>query len=73
MCKDRAALDAENAANSEEVEAVVENFYAIINSIDPKAMEVNCFWTAFVGDVSVGDYANKDEVDKERLGGRELL
>ncbi len=51
-------LDAENDVDSEEIEAVVEDLYAIIDSIDPKAMKVDCFWTTFVGDVSVGDYAN---------------
>ncbi len=65
-------LDAENDVNNEEIAAVVNELNAIIDGIDPLARAVDCFWTTFVGDVSVGDYANKDEVDKERLRGREV-
>jgi hypothetical protein len=52
--------DAEYEVNDEEVAVAVRDLTAIISGIDPPAMEVDRFWSTFVDDVAIGDYATED-------------
>lgn len=52
--------DSENDVNDEEVAAAVRDLSAIIGRIDPPAMIEDRFWSTFVDDVAIGDYATED-------------
>lgn len=46
--------------NDEEVAAAVRDLSAIIGRIDPPAMVRDRYWSTFVDDVAIGDYATED-------------
>jgi hypothetical protein len=56
--------DAEYAVNDEAVAAAVLDLSAIIDRIDPPAMIKDRFWSTFVDDVAIGDYATEDVIGR---------
>jgi hypothetical protein len=50
-------------ADLEERERIAAELRAVLHSIDSSALDANGFWTTFLDDLTIGDYATEEIVD----------